>query len=244
MDKSIYVNAMTHLEKFLGGLDKKLTNTDLSRKDILIYAVYPLHMIGMDSQVFFHEKEDDYVPRGTVDFAGRYEGMDKRVHIDIIYHPEDTVYNWNEWLWAYIRGIYFDTLSHEIMHIYQNEKREAVGIADHQRLVTHKEYKCIANQDEDENGLYLINPDEVEAYAYNLASQLFRRYRSYEGALHALRKQHFNNIETVVYYSKFIKANSYIHKRLMKKTVHYLTLKYGDTVDKPEMVRSQVIQNK
>lgn len=217
-----------HLEEIVQVLNDKVANTKMNRKDILVWCMFPVKVTGIEHEVFFHEKEDAYVPQGTVDFYGRFDGNDNKIHIEIIFNPKDNEFYWNLPLWGYIRSIYIDTLCHEIVHLHQFEKRFLNGITTTQRNPSKKEFKCIIEDDEAENGLYLIEPDEVEAYAYNFASQLFRRYRDVDVALDALRKQTFNNIEVYDFYSRYIKNNSHIHKRLMKKTTWYLLTKYSE----------------
>ena len=232
------------IEKLMQENNDKMVNIKINRKDILVNCVFPLHIMNISHEVFFHEKEDHYVPQGTVDFYGYFGDYDNKIHIDIVFNPNDTEYYWNFPLWAYIRSIYIDTLCHEFMHLNQYEKRLLNGITTTQRNPSFKEFKSIEQDDEFENGLYLIKPDEVEAHAYNFASQLFRRYRNIEESLEALRKCDFDNIEIYDFYSKYIKKNSYIFKRLLKKTTWYLIHKYDENNYINSECNEDVVENK
>ena len=238
-----FFEVTTKIEHLTKELDTKIIGHRMNRKDILVNSVFPLYVTDMMSEFFFHEVDSEYIPKGTVDYYGRFDANDKSVHIEIIHNPEDTEYRWTAPLWGYIRGVYFDTISHEMVHIYQNERRKETGITDTQRNPTKKEFKCLYRDDEAENGLYLISPDEVEAHSYNFASQLFRRYRSVEDALQALRTGKFDSIETFDVYVNYIKKNSYVYKRLMKKTTWYLLNKYDENTYKNSECNEDVVEN-
>lgn len=238
-----FFNFVKAIEESIQKLDEGVIDQKLDRKDILLCCIYPLKESKIWDNFFIHEKEQDYIPRGTIDFSGRYSPEDGMIHLNIIHHPEDKEYVFNAPLWAYLRGIYVDTVCHEIIHLYQFKMREKVGINDCQRNPSYKEFKCISQYDKHENGLYLIRPDEVECYAYNFASQLFRRYRDLNKALDALRNNVFDDIDTYDYYIRYIKKNSHVFKRLIKKTVWYLIHKYSEATYITPGVQQNVTNN-
>lgn len=231
------------LEEIVVSSDDKALKADMTRKDILTLFAYPLYVLKLESEVFFHEKNEEYVPKGALDFYGLFSDEDKKIHLYIIHNPNDKTYTWNPVIWAYIRGIYVDTVSHELLHKYQSEQRCLVGITATQRNPNFKEYKCIKDEDEFDNGLYLVSPDEVEADAYNFACQLYRRYRSIEEALNALRSGSFKDVEMYDFYNAYVKKNSYVYKRLMKKTTWFLLHKYDENTYKNSECNDYVVED-
>ena len=155
-----FFNLMLDIESAIQAIDEKVVNHKNTRRDLLNHFLFPLHYCKIQHLFFFHEEEDAYVPKGTVDFHGRFSEEDEMIHVYIVHNPDDKTYEWHPIIWAYIRSIYIDTIGHELVHRSQYEKRKVVGIADYQRLPNNKEFKCIENDDEAENGLYLILPDE------------------------------------------------------------------------------------
>ena len=231
------------LEEIVQSSDDKALKRDMTRKDLLVLFTYPLYVLRIEHEVFIHEKDEDYVPKGTVDFYGLFSDEDKKIHLYIIHNPKDKTYTWNPVIWAFIRGIYVDTLSHELLHKYQSEQRCLAGITATQRMPNFKEFKCIDKEDETENGLYLVSPDEVEADAYNFACQLYRRYRSVDDALNALRSGVFKDIEMYDFYNMYIKKNSYVYKRLLKKTTWFLLHKYDEKTYKNSECNEDVVED-
>ena len=235
---------MLDIESAIQAIDEKVVNHKNTRRDLLNHFLFPLYYCKIQHLFFFHEEEDAYVPKGTVDFHGRFSEEDEMIHVYIVHNPNDKTYEWHPIIWAYIRSIYIDTIGHELVHRSQHEKRKVVGIADYQRLPNNKEFKCIENDDEAENGLYLILPDEMEANAYNFACQLYRRHRDVNAALDALRKGEFDTIEINDFYKDYIKKNSYVYKRLMKKPTWFLLNKYDENTHKTSECNEDNVENK
>lgn len=225
MNKFDLIRKLTEIEYSLRFLDDKIIGKELSRKDIAVAVIFPLNISGFDSAFFLHEVDNEEIVKGIVNIRGEFTGVG---HIYIEHNPEDETYVWNEVLWTYVKGMMFDTISHELCHLYQYDIREMRGVTDIQRIVSKKEYKSILLYDDNDSGIYLAGPDEVEAYSYNLASQLFRKYRSVDAAIAVLRSGECKDLEVYQYVSDFIKKDSYIWKRYMKKTIFYLINKYSE----------------
>ena len=229
MTKRDLLHLTTDIEMFLQDMDKVVVDKIITLKDIAVVIAYPLYRTGINEDFVIKFKEDKRVIGGIVNVSGNYlsEGT-----IVIEYNPEDKEYVWNKVLWTFVKGMIFDTLSHEVVHWYQFQKRMGPPCCPWQRIPSKKEYKCLyrcLTNIEHEDCLYIIKPDEVEAYSYNAASQLFRKYRSVDAALNTLRVCKWEDApEAITLITPCIKRNSYMFKRYLKKIVFYLMNKYSE----------------
>lgn len=88
----------------------------------------------------------------------------KRVSIELVFvtNPTDEYIILDSDSWALFVTRLADSLAHELIHMQQSRARDFL-------FVEHRLKRNIAI---DENLLYLSNPDEIAAYAYNIATEL------------------------------------------------------------------------
>lgn len=84
------------------------------------------------------------------------------IELIIVTNPNDNEFILDKPLWDLFVTRLADSLAHELIHMDQSRTRDFIP-------VEHKVYRksCL-----DENLAYLSDPDEVDAYAYNIATEL------------------------------------------------------------------------
>lgn len=149
------------------------------------------------------------VDRGNVGVNAYYDHDDDTVEISLIFNPSDTIIAWGkENREPFVHELY-DALKHELLHAKQAKKRKT-------------DYHA---RDE-----YLTNPDEVEAYAMNIADQLTRKV-GVEEALHLLHnakksaqiKDNMGNLLSADLNAYVSGVDERTWRRLLKKIYQYLT---------------------
>lgn len=228
------IETLTHVEKLLNGLTSwvRAKQEPLTIDDLKVVTVYPLHMMGLLPHFDLTVEVSDWVPSGLIDARGTNIWTDQST-ITLLVNPSDTEYDMtgedprNKLRWSLTLSTIFDALSHELIHVYQNLRRRERGVTSYQRNPSVREVACIGYEDEDENGLYLCKPDEVDAYAYNAASQIYRQCRSLAESIDFLRRRDKDKwIETLAFFFKHIRRDSSLAHRFWTKVTRYLVDKY------------------
>ena len=176
------------------------------------------YFIGKRFNVDVRHAEATQVDQNDVDFTGFYDGGldesgDIPIEIFIITNPLQDVLIIDDEGFDSIARRLADTLSHEVIHMHQFRARdflevETVGFVD-------------VDSEEEENRYYLSSPDEINAYAYNIANELLDRH-SYTLVLEKLNKVSQIQIEDSVNLWAYVQAfskdvNHSVIKRLIKK---------------------------
>lgn len=103
-----------------------------------------------------------------------------------------------------------DTLEHETIHYVQKQKQKG-----------HEAKPGKGSTPKEE---YLSRPDEIEAYALNIARELYRMKSSVAGALSILRTARKQNKipHDLQDYQEIFSYDNEVFKKLLKRVYHYL----------------------
>jgi hypothetical protein len=92
----------------------------------------------------------------------RDERQRPSIELILVTNPNDTHLILDQDLWNLFVNRLADSLAHELIHMYQARSRNFL-------FVEYQRHRTIAL---DENLVYLSDPDEIDAYAYNIATEL------------------------------------------------------------------------
>ena len=146
--------------------------------------------------------------------AERDERKKPSIEIIMVTNPTDEYIILDNDSWALFVTRLADSLAHEMIHMQQSRARDFL-------FVEHRLKRNIAI---DENLLYLSNPDEIAAYAYNIATEL----KEYDNPIQKLRNPKAVTIVDSVNLWAYINAfaqnlSNPVIKKLLKKVYKYLT---------------------
>lgn len=176
------------------------------------------YFIGTRFNVDVKHAEASQVDQNDIDFNGFYDGGldeagDIPIEIYIITNPmQDVMIIDEEGFDSIIRRL-ADTLSHEVIHMQQYRARDFLEV----ETVDYIEF----DDEDEENRWYLSNPDEINAYAYNIANELLDRHE-YPMVMEKLNKIKEISIQDSVNLWAYVQAfskdvNHPVIKRLIKK---------------------------
>ena len=156
------------------------------------------------------------------------------IEVVLVFNPNDKLITMNRVQWREFAAELIDYLQHEMIHQYQYRAR---GYQPTRAYVSKAKDAEQKKQQE-----YLGNPDEIEAYAHNLASELERKtkgnldqqlrlLRNFAGT--ALTRDQAGRLLSPSLYGYFKDFNFDINhpvlKSLMKKTYQYVMMKKKKT---------------
>lgn len=187
--------------------------------------------IGNRFNIDVKHAETAQVDQNDIELNGYYDGGldeagDIAIEIFLITNPMQDVMLIDEKQFDSIARKIADTLSHEVIHMQQFRARDFLEV---ERWEFGSDGYDEEDYDEDEeNRWYLSSPDEINAYAYNIANELLDR-NSYSQVIEKLNKVKDIAIEDSVnlwaYVNAFSKdVNHPVLKRLIKKV--YKSLDY------------------
>jgi hypothetical protein len=202
---------------------------DELREDVVNHFLLPeelveivAHFIGDRFNVDVKHAESAQVDQNDIDFNSYYDGgLDEvnevPIEIYMITNPMQDIMVIDDVTFdAIIRRI-ADSLAHEVIHMQQYRARDFLEL----NIVTPDELS-----DEEETQLYLSDPDEINAYAHNIANELL------EHGDVATVKHKLNNLKDITlkdslnlwaYVNTFAKDTSHpVIKRLLKKVYQNL----------------------
>ena len=189
-----------------------------------------LHKI-LSSQIKFHLpiktklKRDPGQEQGVIYVGGCYYGtddeykIDKFIEIVFSYCLFDQHLKITQYRWRRICTLFADTILHEIIHMRQYRIRNWKNIPGY---LSSAEF---AKQRKDQN--YYGHPDEIGAYAFNIACELYDQFGSnYQASTKYLDSQQCIKNKKSSYF-RYLKTfdmdqNHKIIKRLKKKVIYYL----------------------
>lgn len=128
--------------------------------------------IGERFHIHVKHAESAQVDQNSIQFNGFYDGGldeagDIPIEIYMITNPiQDVILIDNEQFDLIGREL-ADTLAHEVIHMKQSRSRDFLEVG----IIVDKE----PESEEEENRYYLSSPDEINAYAYNIANELLER---------------------------------------------------------------------
>lgn len=145
-------------------------NDDLKNKfipveemiNLLAFYVSKNYRVNVSHAMSMKAPSNSLIVSGEYDYESDEDG---KVPINLVFitHTVDRVLLWDDDDLKFISKQIADTLIHELVHMKQTRDRnfEPIIVADN-----------LSNDENEVNRLYLSQTDEVDAYAYNIASEL------------------------------------------------------------------------
>ena len=142
----------------------------------------------------------------------------KKVSIELVFvtNPNDEYLILDEELWTLLVNRLADSLAHELIHMRQSRDREFL-------FVEHHSKRKIAI---DENLVYLSDPDEIDAYAFNIATELREHTNPIQKLQNPKAVTIVDSVNLWAYINAFSKnLNDPVVKKLLKKIYKLLTVR-------------------
>jgi ABC-type taurine transport system ATPase subunit len=136
------------------------------------------------------------------------------IELILVTNPNDKHLILDQPLWNLFVNRLADSLAHELIHMYQTRSRNFLFI----------EHRIERKFQIDENLIYLSDPDEIDAYSYNIATEL----KEHQNPLSKLRNPAAVSVNDSVNLWAYIQAfsqnlNNPVVKKLLKKIYKQLT---------------------
>lgn len=174
--------------------------------------------LGKRFNIDVKHAEATQVDQNDIDLNGFYDGGldeagDIPIEIYLVTNPMQDIMLIDEEQFGIIARRIADTLSHEVIHMQQYRARDFLEV----ETIEYTEFE----DEEEENRWYLSSPDEINAYAYNIANELLDRH-SYPQVIEKLNKVKDIAIEDSVNLWAYVQAfskdvNHPVLKKLIKK---------------------------
>jgi pyrimidine operon attenuation protein/uracil phosphoribosyltransferase len=144
----------------------------------------------------------------------RDERQKPSIELILVTNPNDSHLILDDDLWDLFVNRLADSLAHELIHMFQARSRNFL-------FVEHRRHRTIAL---DENLVYLSDPDEIDAYAHNIATEL----REHPNPLSKIRNPAAVSVNDSINLWAYIQAfskdlNNPVVKKLLKKVYKNLT---------------------
>jgi hypothetical protein len=144
----------------------------------------------------------------------RDEQQKPSIELILVTNPNDSHLILDDNLWNLFVNRLADSLAHELIHMFQARSRNFL-------FVEHRRHRTITL---DENLVYLSDPDEIDAYAYNIATEL----REHPNPLSKIRNPAAVSVNDSINLWAYIQAfskdlNNPVVKKLLKKVYKNLT---------------------
>ena len=144
----------------------------------------------------------------------RDEQQKSSIELILVTNPNDSHLILDDDLWNLFVNRLADSLAHELIHMYQARARNFL-------FVEHRRHRTIAL---DENLVYLSDPDEIDAYAHNIATELQEHPDPLSKILNPAAVSVNDSINLWAYIQAFSKdLNNPVVKKLLKKVYKNLT---------------------
>jgi hypothetical protein len=129
--------------------------------------------IGQRFNIDVKHAEAGQVDQNDIELNGYYDGGldevgDTAIEVYLITNPMQDVIIIDAEQFDIIARKIADTLSHEVIHMSQFRARDFLEV---ERI----EYSDIEEDEEEDERGYLSSPDEINAYAYNIANELLEK---------------------------------------------------------------------
>ena len=174
--------------------------------------------LGKRFNIDVKHAEAAQVDQNDIDLNGFYDGGldeagDIPIEIYLVTNPMQDVMLIDAEQFNIISRRIADTLSHEVIHMHQYRARDFLEV----EKIEYTEFE----DEEEENRWYLSSPDEINAYAYNIANELLDKH-NYPQVLEKLNKVKDISIEDSINLWAYVQAfskdvNHPVLKRLIKK---------------------------
>jgi len=169
LDKPVIVPTRKEVLEILKDLEPKIVNQFYTIDELIQEYGY---FIGSRFNVDVKHAEAAQVDHNDIEVNGFYdggldEGEETPIEIFLVTNPLQDIMVIDEEQFLSIGRRIADTLSHEVIHMRQYRARNFLEV----ETVQYKEIET----EEEENKWYLSSPDEINAYAYNIANELLER---------------------------------------------------------------------
>ena len=172
LSKTVTIPTRKEILEILDDLKPFIVNQFLSVDELIQdYGIF----IGQRFNVDVKHAEAAQVDQNDIELSGYYDGGldevgDTAIEIFLVTNPMQDVMIIDDKQFNLIARKIADTLSHEVIHMQQYRARDFLE-------VEHVEfgYNYVDEDEldeEEENRYYLSSPDEINAYAYNIANEL------------------------------------------------------------------------
>lgn len=201
-------------------------------KPFIVNQFYSVDELIQDLGVFIGQRfnidvkhaEATQVDQNDIELNGYYDGGldefgDVPIEIYLVTNPMQDVMIIDEEGFDAIARKIADTLSHEVIHMQQYRARDFLEV----EKIEYNEFE----DEGEENRWYLSSPDEINAYAYNIANELLDK-NSLPVVMEKLNKLKDISIEDSINLWAYVQAfeqntNHPVLKRLIKKVYKSLT---------------------
>jgi pyrimidine operon attenuation protein/uracil phosphoribosyltransferase len=144
----------------------------------------------------------------------RDEQQKPSIELILVTNPNDSHLILDDNLWSLFVNRLADSLAHELIHMYQARSRNFL-------FVEHRRHRTIAL---DENLVYLSDPDEIDAYAHNIATELREHQNPLSKICNPAAVSVNDSINLWAYIQAFSKdIKNPVVKKLLKKVYKNLT---------------------
>jgi hypothetical protein len=144
----------------------------------------------------------------------RDEKQKSSIELILVTNPNDKHLILDNELWELFVNRLADSLAHELIHMYQARARNFLYV----------EHQARRNIQIDENLVYLSDPDEIDAYAYNIATELREHPNPLSKLVNPAAVSVNDSINLWAYLQAFSKdLKNPVVKKLLKKVYKNLT---------------------
>jgi len=169
LNKTVTVPTRKEILEILEDLRPKIVNQFYTIDEIIQEYGY---FIGSRFNVDVKHAEATQIDHNDIELNGFYdggldEGDETPIEIYLVTNPMQDVMVIDHNQFLNIGRKIADTLSHEVIHLRQYRARNFLEV----ETIQYKELES----EEEESRWYLSSPDEINAYAYNIANELLER---------------------------------------------------------------------
>ena len=144
----------------------------------------------------------------------RDEKQKPSIELILVTNPNDSHLILDTTLWNLFVNRLADSLAHELIHMYQARARNFLYV----------EHQARRNIQIDDNLVYLSDPDEIDAYAYNIATELREHQNPLSKLINPATVSVNDSINLWAYIQAFSKdLKNPVVKKLLKKVYKNLT---------------------
>ena len=174
LNKPVVIPTRKQVLEILEELKPEIVNQFLTVDELIQAYGY---FIGTRFNVDVKHAETTQVESNDIEFNGYYDGGldefgDIPIEIYLITNPIVDVCIIDLEQFETISRKIADTLSHEVIHMKQYRARDFLEV----ETVGYSDAEDEDEDEDEENRYYLSSPDEINAYAYNIANELLDRH--------------------------------------------------------------------
>lgn len=229
LNKKVVIPRRVDLLPILEELRPKVVNQFIPKDDLV--NIIGVH-IGQRFNVYVKHAESMQVEQNDMDFNSFYDGgLDEAdecpIEVFIITNPMNDIIMLDSNQFDIIIRRIADNLAHECIHMYQYRSRDF--------LEPGPFYVKDTMSEEEEEQLYLSDPDEIMAYAHNITNELlekgdFQTVKDKLGRVNNITLE--DSVNLWAYITAFNKQSTHpVMKRLLKKIYRNL-IEFSKNVDK------------